>query len=113
MSNVVVYTAMYGPHDNLKVQPAITGVDYVCFTDQAINAPGWDVVKVQSSMPDRLAAKDPKMRPNRWVRRWRRPRWRCRTSLLPWRPALSPRRSLRSQNSSTSGGAAATWGPAP
>lgn len=75
MSNVVVYTAMYGPHDNLKVQPAITGVDYVCFTDQAINAPGWDVVKVQSSMPDRLAAKDPKMRPNRWVRRWRQSIW--------------------------------------
>ena len=75
VGNVVIYTAIYGAHDQLKPQPALAGVDYVCFTDQAVSARGWDVVYVPSSMPDRLAAKDPKMRPHRWVRRWHQSIW--------------------------------------
>jgi hypothetical protein len=75
MGSVVVYTALFGAHDELKQQPAITGVNYVCFTDQKSAARGWEVIPVQSSSPDRLAAKDPKMQPHRWVRHWRRSIW--------------------------------------
>jgi hypothetical protein len=71
----VVYTALFGPHDDLKEQPSIAGIDYVCFTDQSIEPRGWDLIRKSSSLPDRLAAKDPKMRPHRWVRKWRWSIW--------------------------------------
>jgi len=75
VGNVVVYTALYGPHDELKTQPSLPGVDYLCFTDQPVTARGWEVVQVRPALPDRLASKEPKMEPHRWVRRWRQSIW--------------------------------------
>jgi len=71
VGNVVVYTAIYGAQDELKVQPPMPEVDYVCFTDQDFTTPGWKVVRVRPSpLPDRLAAKSQRMLPHKWVRGW-------------------------------------------
>lgn len=76
MGNTVVYTAIFGAQDELKAQPPIADVDYVCFTDQVLRAPGWKVIQVRPSpLSDRLAAKAPKTVPHKWVRRWPRSIW--------------------------------------
>jgi len=70
-----VYTALFGSYDRLVPQPAVSGIDFVCFTDQPISVQGWDIVPVRSPMADRLAARDVKTRPHRWVGQWRRSIW--------------------------------------
>ncbi|MCG8326118.1 MAG: DUF616 domain-containing protein [Chitinophagales bacterium] len=54
---IALYTAIFGPYDDLKPQPHIEEVDYICFTDQEIknrqykliNCPAFDKDPVRSS----------------------------------------------------------------
>ena len=65
--NVIVYTAIFGGYDQLKPQPEIPGVDYVCFTDEpTLDAPPWNVV-VERPLHDhpRMSAKHHKLFPHR------------------------------------------------
>lgn len=47
---IVVYTACFGVHPDLPpVHGAPDGLRFICFTDQKIDAPGWEVVPVNGS----------------------------------------------------------------
>jgi hypothetical protein len=65
-TRLAVYTAIYGGHDELKPQPVIPGVDYVCFTDDpTMRSDQWRVVcHAPRFWHPRLAAKYYKMRPD-------------------------------------------------
>lgn len=54
---VAVYTAITGGWDNLKPPRQCPGVDFVCFSDASLRAPGWDVRLIQDveSSPRRTA----------------------------------------------------------
>lgn len=46
---LVVYTALFGDYDDLQSPPKDTeGCDFICFTDQKINIPGWEMIFVPS-----------------------------------------------------------------
>lgn len=62
---VAVYTAIFGDYDELKEQPSVPGVDYICFTDdRERHSAQWRVVRRQPRFEHpRLSAKWFKMFP--------------------------------------------------
>jgi hypothetical protein len=59
MSRVAIYTAIFGGYDQLIEQPEISGVDYVCFTDDPdMRSSQWDVRRARARYPHpRMSAK--------------------------------------------------------
>lgn len=49
MNDLVVYTALFGAYDHIAPPPKNAICDYICFTDQPSIAPGWTVIKVDST----------------------------------------------------------------
>lgn len=39
----VIYTCITGEYDNLFIQPAIEGYDYICFTNQSLKSSIWEI----------------------------------------------------------------------
>lgn len=48
----VVYTAIFGDYEGLVPQPAIPGVDYICFSDKYIRSRSWRVERVEPRHDD-------------------------------------------------------------
>lgn len=44
MNKVVVYTAIFGDSVKLHSQPAVSGIDFICFSDRPHVANGWKVI---------------------------------------------------------------------
>jgi len=51
-NKIVIYTAIFGPYDDLIPQRKIPGVDYICFTDQPFKSKTWKVVYVEPKFED-------------------------------------------------------------
>lgn len=51
-NKIVIYTAIFGPYDDLIPQRKIPGVDYICFTDQPFKSKTWKVVQVEPKFED-------------------------------------------------------------
>ena len=76
MERVAIYTAIFGGYDTLREQPAMPGVDFVCFTDnRTLHAPGWRVVHAPRKGHPRMAAKFFKMLPHRVLPRYHQTIW--------------------------------------
>lgn len=53
MSNkIVIYTAIFGPYNDLIPQRKIHGIDYICFTDQPFKSNTWKVIQVKPEFDD-------------------------------------------------------------
>jgi len=51
-NKIVIYTAIFGPYDDLIPQRKIEGVDYVCFTDQPFKSKIWKIIQVKPEYED-------------------------------------------------------------
>lgn len=49
MTDIIVYTAVFGGYDNLREPLAVGNTKYVAFTDQPIEAKGWEVRQMKRS----------------------------------------------------------------
>lgn len=51
--NLVIYTAIFGGHDNLKT-PKISNenIQYICFSDQLIKCPPWKIIYIKPKFKD-------------------------------------------------------------
>ena len=52
-----IYTAIIGDYDQLQPAGNNPGWDFICFTDQQVNAHNWEVFKVESNTTDVLTAR--------------------------------------------------------
>ena len=52
--NLVIYTAIFGGHDNLKT-PKISNenIQYICFSDQLIKCPPWKIIYIKPEFKDK------------------------------------------------------------
>lgn len=56
--NKIVYTAIFGNYEELKQPTVITpGWKYICFTDQDISSPVWEIVKMEPHLESRRMAR--------------------------------------------------------
>ncbi len=51
-NDVVIYTAIFGPYNDLIPQKKIPGISYVCFTDQPFKSRSWKVIRVRPEFDD-------------------------------------------------------------
>jgi len=51
-NKIVIYTAIFGPYDDLIPQRKIRGIDYVCFTDQPFKSKSWKIIQVAPEYDD-------------------------------------------------------------
>ena len=59
---IAVYTAVFGDYSGLIPQPKLKDVDFICYTDQNIQAKNWTIVKVKPPV------KNDNTRSNRWYK---------------------------------------------
>ncbi len=52
MSKIAVYTAIFGDYDGLIPQMKMSGVDYICFTDQPFQSKTWTIKRVEPAVAD-------------------------------------------------------------
>ena len=59
MNKKVIYTAIFGDYDTLKEPTIITeGWDYVCFTNQDITSETWNVIKIDTKLPNHIICRE-------------------------------------------------------
>lgn len=59
-----MYSALFGGYDAAPAAPFASSCRHVLFTDATVNAPGWEVVTVESDGPPRLQSRSFKLRPH-------------------------------------------------
>jgi hypothetical protein len=57
MNNKCIFTINFGDHDNLKEPYVSNGWDYICFTNNDLKSDVWQIRKIDTSLPDHLAAR--------------------------------------------------------
>jgi hypothetical protein len=68
MNKIVVYTAIFGPYDGLIPQTKISGIDFICFTDQEFKSNSWKIIKCAGKYSDdNRNAKEYKILPHRYL----------------------------------------------
>lgn len=74
MTSAAIFTAVCGNHDELRTQPRLGKVWYLCWTDQPVtvipDTPPWEIARwpgAGTDLSDRRKAKLPKCRPDLWL----------------------------------------------
>lgn len=61
-NKIVVYTAVFGDYSGLIPQPKLPNIDFICYTDQDIEAKNWNIIKVEPPVANDYT------RSNRWYK---------------------------------------------